>query len=149
MKKSRFSEEQIAFALRLADSGTLVPDVCRQLGVSEATHCLWNKKYGNLGVSGVRQLALWIHERFQMSKKRSCRLALLQRATFYYRSRAKDQSVLRMRIRELAHSRPRFGYERIHLLLRREGWLVGRNRGLAAGLQSSPATQLTRSPDPE
>jgi len=63
-----------------------------------------------------------------MSKKRSCRLALLQRATFYYRSRAKDQSVLRMRIRELAHSRPRFGYERIHILLRREGWLVGRNR---------------------
>jgi len=33
-----------------------------------------------------------------------------------------------MRIRELAHSRPRFGYERIHILLRREGWLVGRNR---------------------
>lgn len=63
-----------------------------------------------------RQLALWIHERFQVSKKRSCRLALLQRATFYYRSRAKDQSVLRMRIREPAHSRPRFGYERIHMI---------------------------------
>jgi hypothetical protein len=55
-----------------------------------------------------------------VSKKRSCRLALLQRAPFYYRSRAKDQSVLRMRIRELAHSRPRFGYERIYILLRRE-----------------------------
>jgi putative transposase len=63
-----------------------------------------------------------------VSKKRSCRLVLLQRATFYYRSRAKDQTVLRMRIRELAHSRPRFGYERIHILLRREGWIVGRNR---------------------
>lgn len=33
-----------------------------------------------------------------------------------------------MRIRELAHSRPRFGYERIHILLRRESWMVGRNR---------------------
>ena len=75
-----------------------------------------------------RELALWIHERFQLSKKRSCRLALLQRATFYYRSRARDQTALRLRIRELAHSRPRFGYERIHVLLRREGWLVGRNR---------------------
>ncbi len=63
-----------------------------------------------------------------MSKKRSCRLALLRRATFYYRSQAKDQTALRMRIRELAHSRPRFGYERIHILLRREGWKVGRNR---------------------
>ena len=36
--------------------------------------------------------------------------------------------MLCMRIRELAHSRPRFGYERIHILLRREGWLVGQNR---------------------
>jgi putative transposase len=75
-----------------------------------------------------RELALWIHERFQVSKKRSCRLTLLRRATFYYRSRAKDQTILRTRIRELAHSRPRFGYERIHILLRREGWRVGRNR---------------------
>ncbi len=37
MKKSRFTEEQITFALRQADSGTPVADVCRQLGVSEAT----------------------------------------------------------------------------------------------------------------
>jgi putative transposase len=37
MKKSRFSEEQIAYALRLAESGTPVVDVCRQIGVSEAT----------------------------------------------------------------------------------------------------------------
>lgn len=37
MKKSRFSEEQIAYALRQADSGTPVGDVCRQVGVSEAT----------------------------------------------------------------------------------------------------------------
>ena len=38
MKKSRFTEEQIAYALRLADSGTPVVDVCRQIGVSEATY---------------------------------------------------------------------------------------------------------------
>ena len=37
MKKSRFSEEQVAYALRQAESGTAVADVCRQLGVSEAT----------------------------------------------------------------------------------------------------------------
>ena len=42
-----------------------------------------------------------------MSKKRSCRLSLLRRSTFYYRSQAKE-TALRMRIRELAHSRPRF-----------------------------------------
>jgi putative transposase len=41
---------------------------------------------------------------------------------------AKDQSALRMRIRELAHSRPRFGFQRIHVMLRREGWKVNKKR---------------------
>lgn len=41
MKKSRFAKEQIAFALRQAESGTAVADVCRQLGVSEATFYVW------------------------------------------------------------------------------------------------------------
>ena len=50
MKKSRFSQEQIASALRQADGGTPVADVCRQLGVSEATFYFWKKKYGKLGV---------------------------------------------------------------------------------------------------
>ncbi len=56
MKKSRFSEEQIAYALRLADSGTPVVDVCRQIGISEATFYTWKKKYGELGVSELRKL---------------------------------------------------------------------------------------------
>jgi putative transposase len=45
MKRSKFSEEQIAFALRQAESGTPVADVSGQLGVSEATFYLWKKKY--------------------------------------------------------------------------------------------------------
>jgi putative transposase len=52
----------------------------------------------------------------------------MQRSTWYYRSQAKDQSALRMRIRDLAQARPRFGYERIMVMLRREGWPVGRKR---------------------
>ena len=43
MKQSRFSEEQIAYALRQADAGTRVGDVCRQVGVSEATFYLWRR----------------------------------------------------------------------------------------------------------
>jgi len=58
----------------------------------------------------------------------ACRLAQFGRASWYRRSRAKDQSALRMRIRDLAHARPRFGYQRIWVLLRREGWLVNRKR---------------------
>ena len=45
--------------------------------------------------------------------KRACRLALLQRGTWYRRSQANDQTPLRMRIRDIAYARPRFGYLRI------------------------------------
>ncbi len=56
MKKSKFSEEQIAYALRQADGGTPVGDVCRQMGVSEATFYVWKKKYGQFGVSEMREM---------------------------------------------------------------------------------------------
>ena len=56
MKKSRFSEEQIVYALRLADGGTPVADVCRQIGISDATFYTWKKKYAELGVSELRKL---------------------------------------------------------------------------------------------
>ena len=56
MKRSKFTEEQIAYAMRQAESGTPVPDVCRQLGVSEATFYVWKKKYAHLGVSELRRL---------------------------------------------------------------------------------------------
>ena len=56
MKRSKFSEEQIVYALRQADSGTPVGDLCRQLGVSDATFYAWKKKYAHLGVSELRRL---------------------------------------------------------------------------------------------
>jgi putative transposase len=56
VKKSKFSEEQIAYALRQAESGTAVADVCRQLGVSEATFYVWKKKFAHLGVSELRRM---------------------------------------------------------------------------------------------
>ena len=56
MKRSKFSEEQVAYALRQAESGTPVGDVCRQLGVSEATFYVWKKKYANLGSTEIREL---------------------------------------------------------------------------------------------
>ena len=58
MKKSRFTEEQIAYALRLAEGGTPVADVCRQIGISDATFYTWKKKYAGLGVSELRKLKM-------------------------------------------------------------------------------------------
>ena len=56
MKGKRFTEEQIAYALRQAESGSPVADVCRQLGVSEASFYLWKKKFGKHGISEIREL---------------------------------------------------------------------------------------------
>lgn len=75
-----------------------------------------------------RELARWIREQFAVSVHQACRLALLRRSTWYRRSHARDQTPLRMRIRELAMTRPRFGYQRIHVLLRREGWAINHKR---------------------
>ena len=65
---------------------------------------------------------------FGVAIRRACVLAQFSRAAWYKRSTAKDQSVLRRRIRELAEARPRFGYQRIWVLLRREGWPVNKKR---------------------
>ena len=56
MKKSKFSEQQIAYALREVEAGRPPADVCRQLGVSDATFYIWKKKYAHLGVTELRQL---------------------------------------------------------------------------------------------
>jgi putative transposase len=56
MKKSRFSEEQIAMALRQAEAGTPVSEICRKLEIAESTFFRWKKKFGGLGVPELREL---------------------------------------------------------------------------------------------
>jgi putative transposase len=56
MKKSKFTEAQIAFILRQADEGTPVADVCRKAGISDATFYNWRKKYAGLMPSEMKRL---------------------------------------------------------------------------------------------
>ena len=56
MKKSKFTEAQIIFALKQVETGSKVDTVCRDLGVSQATFFNWKKKYGGLGVTELRKL---------------------------------------------------------------------------------------------
>ncbi len=56
MKKMRYTEEQIAYALRQAELGTPVVEVVRKMGVSEQTFYRWKKQYAGRGVGEIRRL---------------------------------------------------------------------------------------------
>lgn len=68
MKRSRFSEEQIAYALRLAESGTPVVDVCRQIDVLAATYYAWKNKSGDLCVTEPTRLKLLEDENARLKR---------------------------------------------------------------------------------
>ena len=164
MKKSKFTGEQIAFVLRQAEVGTPVVEVCRKMGVSEATYYRWKQLYGGPEPSELRKmrhleeenqklkrlvadLSLdkamlqevlakkcsawstardrpWVQDRYRVTERRSCAVLRFDRKTHRYRSIRSDQAPLRNRIKEIAATRVRYGYRRIHVLLRREGWAV-------------------------
>ncbi len=68
MKKTKFTEEQIAFALKQAETGTSVQEVVRKLGISEQTFYNWKKKYGGLGPSELRRLKQLEEENFRLKR---------------------------------------------------------------------------------
>ena len=171
MKSSRYSPEQVAFAMRQAESGTPVPEVCRKMGIAEQTFYRWKKKYAGMGVAEVRKLRILEEENrklkqlvadlsldkqmlqdvlrkkrlapalkrevakvlrlcYQVSERRVCKILSLSRTSCRYLSRADEQVALRIRLRDLAYARVSYGYRRLHVLLRREGWRINHNRGL-------------------
>jgi putative transposase len=56
MPRKSIAEEQIAFALRQAESGTPVGEVCRRLGMSERSFWRWKKRFAGMGISEIRRL---------------------------------------------------------------------------------------------
>ena len=68
MKKSRFSDEQMAHALRQAEAGTPVAEITRKLGVSEAAFYAWKKKFGSLGTAEIRELRQLRDENARLKK---------------------------------------------------------------------------------
>lgn len=162
MKRSRYTDEQIAFALKQAEVGVSVDEVCRKMGVSDAAFCTWRRKFGGLGPSEVRRLRQleeenrklrqlvvglsldramlpdvlskksvtpsrkreWIEDlcrRHGASERQACAALKLSRSVYYYRSVARDASVLTQRIKEITAVRVHYGYRRVHVMLRREG----------------------------
>jgi len=70
----------------------------------------------------------WLRERYAFSERRACRLVGIGRSSARYQPARGDDEAVRMRLRELAAERPRFGYRRLHALLRREGIVVNHKR---------------------
>ena len=74
-----------------------------------------------------RQVVTHLLAAFPTSERRACRLVRLSRSRWQYRSRRTDDAPLRTRLKELAAERPRWGYQQLHVLLRREGYLAVRS----------------------
>lgn len=75
-----------------------------------------------------RELVAWAQDAYQLTERRACRATGVARSTVTYRSRRPNQAPLRDRLRELARTRVSYGYRRLHVLLRREGWGVNVKR---------------------
>jgi len=75
-----------------------------------------------------REAVAHLRSAFDKSERRACRTINCVRMTMRYRSRRPDDTELRQRLRALAHERRRFGYRRLHVLLRREGFQVNHKR---------------------
>jgi putative transposase len=71
---------------------------------------------------------LEVLEDYAISERRACRLVMLHRSVCRYRAHGRDDRALRLRLKELAYARPRYGYRRLTTLLQREGWPVNHKR---------------------
>jgi len=68
VKKSRFTEEQITFALKQQELGTPVEEICRKLGIAQATFFNWKKRFSGLGPSELRRLRQLEEENTRLKK---------------------------------------------------------------------------------
>jgi putative transposase len=168
MPKKAHTEEQIVAVPRQVEAGARVDDVCRKVGISQATYYLWKRKYTAVGVSELRELAVarrgraaeaagggpepgssdaagdclkkavrprarrklarWAQEAYRISERHAARLVKLAIGTLRYQSRKVFDEMLRHHLRELAGMHVRYGYRRLTVLLRREGWYVNAKR---------------------
>lgn len=87
-----------------------------------------------------RQAVAYVVDRYRLSTRRACKIVKEHRSGYYYRSCKDPKAALRSRMRELAQIRIRYGYRRLHVLLKREGWVLGKEQ--AYRLYSQESLQL-------
>lgn len=85
----------------------------------------------------ARGLIDYIQGTFQVSIRRACSVLVFQKSSYFYQPPRLSQAALKKRIWEIAETRVRYGYRRIHVLLRREGWAVNAKRVYRLYVQES------------
>ena len=91
-----------------------------------------------------RALVAELLGRYRVSRRQVCDALRLPRSTDYYRGHRDPQDALRIRLRDLAMSRVRYGYRRLYILLRREGWAINHKRVYRIYKQDQPALRRRR-----
>ena len=84
-----------------------------------------------VGPDRAREIVGYLQASYRVSELRACGAFPIKRPTQHYQSRRLDQAGLKMKIKELAATRVRYGCRRIHVLLRKEGWEINHKRKLA------------------
>jgi putative transposase len=74
-----------------------------------------------------REVTRYLQQHYAVSERRACRTITFSRATLRYRSRLDPRTALRIRMRDIAYSRIRYGYRRVRVMLVREGWKISKN----------------------
>ena len=75
-----------------------------------------------------RKLVDEVRSEWQVSIRKACEALEVDRSTYHYKSRRSGQATLEHRIKEICHVRVRYGYRRVHILLRREGWTINHKK---------------------
>jgi putative transposase len=91
-----------------------------------------------------RQAVVYIVDHYPVARRRACRIIRQHRSVQYYKSCKDPRTALRARMRELAQVRMRYGYRRLHVLLRREGWNFGRELAYRLYTEESLNVRTTR-----
>jgi putative transposase len=127
-RKSKYTEQDSA--AQATRAGESAAEEVGRRSKSRQARAAGSARKKSLKPARKREIAKWTIEAIGIATKRACRLLALQRSTFYKKSTRRDETVLRLRLRDLAQARPRprYGYRRLHILLQREGWHLGHNR---------------------
>lgn len=144
MKASKSSDAQKAFILKQGADGLPVAEICRKAGISEATYFDWKKRYDGLLPTEMKRRKLLEEENAKLRKlvadlsldrempqdviRRACRVLEVDTSTYHHKSRQLDQAGLEARIKDICATRVRYGYRRVHVLLRRGSWAVKTKR---------------------